>query len=406
VVDITDPQAVQEISGSVQSQGAGYSIQLEVPGSGTRTLWAFAGSQVGEPAAIVANQPSSWHQAGNAADLVVIAHADFLESLNPLKALREGQGLLVALIDVEDLYDEFSFGVKTPQAMKDFLSRTQSFWAKAPRFVLLVGDATYDPRNYLGLGNYDFVPTKLIDTAYLETASDDWFVDFNNDSLPEIAVGRFPPRTAQEASNVVSKIVGYEQGAGGSREVLSVADIGDDFDFESEATALENLLPAQLTVQEIFRSRFQDDDQVQAALLQGINQGALLVNYVGHGSVEVWRGSYFDSDYAEALTNGVRLPFFLNMTCLNGYFQDLYTESLAEALLKAEQGGAVAVWASSGLTEPENQGPMNQELIRLLFSSGSLTLGQATAQAKKATNDQDVRRTWIFFGDPTTKLKY
>ena len=214
VVDITDPQAVQEISGSVQSQGAGYSIQLEVPGSGQRTLWAFSGSQVGKPAALEANQPSSWHQAGNAADLVVIAHADFLESLNPLKALREGQGLLVALIDVEDLYDEFSFGVKTPQAMKDFLSRTQSFWAKAPGFVLLVGDATYDPRNYLGLGNYDFVPTKLIDTAYLETASDDWFVDFNNDSLPEIAVGRFPPRTAQEASNVVSKIVGYEQGAG------------------------------------------------------------------------------------------------------------------------------------------------------------------------------------------------
>jgi hypothetical protein len=75
-------------------------------------------------------------------------------------------------------------------------------------------------------------------------------------------------------------------------------------------------------------------------------------------------------------------------------------------LLKAEQGGAVAVWASSGLTEPENQGPMNQEMVRLLFSGESLTLGQAAVRAKAATSDQDVRRTWILFGDPTTKLKY
>jgi hypothetical protein len=321
--------------------------------------------------------------------------------------LREAQGFSVALIDVEDLYDEFSFGMKTPQALRDFLSRARSSWTKAPRFVLLVGDATFDPRNYLGLGNYDFVPTKLIDTAYLETASDDWFVDFDGDGLPEMAVGRLPVRTAQEAMKMVSKIVGYEQGTGGGHNVLLVADMNDDvFDFEAAATSLEGLLPAQLTVQEIFRSRFGDDDQVHATLLQDMNQGALLVNYVGHGSIEVWRGSYFNSDYAEGLTNGVGLSFFVDMTCLNGFFHDVYTESLAEALMKAEGGGAVGVWASSGLTEPESQSPMNQELIRLLFSTESLTLGQATARAKAATNDQDVRKTWILFGDPTTKLKY
>jgi hypothetical protein len=134
-----------------------------------------------------ANQPSSWHQAGRAADLVVFVQEDFLESLKPLKALREAQGLSVALIDVEDLYDEFTFGMKTPQAMKNFLSEARSFWEKAPRFVSLVGDATFDPRNYLGLGSYDFVPTNLVERACLETASDEWFVDFNDDSRREKA---------------------------------------------------------------------------------------------------------------------------------------------------------------------------------------------------------------------------
>ncbi len=66
----------------------------------------------------------------------------------------------------------------------------------------------------------------------------------------------------------------------------------------------------------------------------------------------------------------------------------------------------MGVWASSGLTEPEGQSDMNRELIRLLFNGESLTLGQAAVRAKSATTDQDVRRTWILFGDPTTRLKY
>jgi len=93
------------------------------------------------------------------------------------------------------------------------------------------------------------------------------------------------------------------------------------------------------------------------------------------------------------------------MTCLNGLFHDIYTESLAEAMLKAEGGGAVAVWASSGMTEPGGQAIMDKELIRLLFNGESLTIGEAAMRAKRATADQDIRRTWILFGDPTTRLK-
>jgi hypothetical protein len=94
------------------------------------------------------------------------------------------------------------------------------------------------------------------------------------------------------------------------------------------------------------------------------------------------------------------------MTCLNGFFHDVYTESLAEALMKAGQGGAVAVWSSSGLTEPEGQAAMNKELMRLLFNGEGLTIGEAAMRAKRVVSDPDVQRTWILFGDPTTKLKY
>ena len=117
---------------------------------------------------------------------------------------------------------------------------------------------------------------------------------------------------------------------------------------------------------------------------------------------------------ARELSNS-QLPVFVMMSCLNGYFQDVVVDSLSEALLKAEHGGAVAVWASSGLTYPQGQAQMNRAFYEALFAANGdgfakkagslLTLGEAVQQAKAAISDTDVRRTWILLGDPTLRLK-
>ncbi len=154
-----------------------------------------------------------------------------------------------------------------------------------------------------------------------------------------------------------------------------------------------------LTIRILRRSETTKSD-----LVDSLNQGQLLVNYMGHGSVQIWRGNFFTSSDALALTNP-RVPFFVSMTCLNGFFQDIYTESLAESLLRSEQGGSVAVWASSGISDAGGQAIMNRELYRLLFNGERLTIGEATMQAKKAVTDNNIRKTWILFGDPTTRLE-
>ena len=86
------------------------------------------------------------------------------------------------------------------------------------------------------------------------------------------------------------------------------------------------------------------------------------------------------------------------MNCLNGFFHDLYTESLAEALLKAPAGGAVAVWASSTLAEYAPQPAFNQEFLARLTRT---SLGETAVAAKQSITDLETRRTWLLFGDPT-----
>jgi hypothetical protein len=310
--------------------------------------------------------------------------------------LRQSQGLSVALIDVEDLYDEFSFGMKTPDAIKAFLSRARS-WRTPPRYVLLVGGATYDPRNFTGMGDLDFIPTRLVDTAMIETASDDWFVDFNGDGLPEIPIGRLPVDTAREAATVVAKFIAYEQNSP-STKAIYVADVGDGMDdFEGALKSMESLV--SLTPEELFRSNL--GAQTAPMLLTKLNEGAALVTYLGHGSVQLWDGNVLDTPAVDALTN-TTLPFFINLTCLTGYFITPTYDSLADALM-TDSAGAIGAIASSSLTEFAPQAALGTALLRDLFTGA--TVGEALLAAKRAITDPDVRKSYLLFGDPSMRVR-
>ncbi|HEY9231199.1 MAG TPA: C25 family cysteine peptidase, partial [Blastocatellia bacterium] len=394
--------APQEIIGVTRPTKTGYGVWAVAAGSGPRTLLVMTGDQVQRAASVNANLPSSWRQPNQAADLIIITHSSLLASAAPLKAYRESQGLRVAVVDVEDIFDEFSYGNKSAYAIRDFLAYAKTNWQRAPRFVLLLGDASYDPKNYLGRGDFDLVPTKLIDTQFMETASDDWLADFSGTGQAEMAVGRLPVRGADEAARMIDKIISYERTAptGGT---LIVSDSSDNFAFDRAGDQLRTLIPPGVAVEQIDRGQL-GTAAAKQALLDRLQRGQRVVNYLGHGSVDLWRDNLLTSAEARGLTNGDRLPLFVAMTCLNGYFQDTATDSLAESLMKAERGGAIAVWASSGITLPAGQSLMNQQLYKLLFDTNAKggTLGELTLKAKAKISDPDIRRTWILFGDPTT----
>ena len=415
VIDITDPSAAVELVGREQTEGGGLtSVSVQVPGTGTRTLLAFSPATMAVPASVRANNPSAWHTGGHAIDYVAITHASFAAATRSLTDLRQRQGLASALVDVEDVYDEFNFGEKTPDAIKDFLLYAHATWRRAPRFLLLVGDATIDPRDYAGFGDADFVPTKSVpmNSVALETASDEWFADFDENGLPEMAVGRFPVRTPPQAVAVVAKTLAYDQEPAGpwAKQVTFVADRDDSTTgFKAASARLETRLPGGYSGHDLYRDLL-GPEAVRAQLFSLVDQGQLLVNYMGHGSTQVW-GSDGDllanGDIATSWTaSGGRLPVVIAMNCLNGFFQGVYDEeSLAEALIRAPAGGAVAVWASSSLTPTATQQLVDDALFQLIFSGAYATLGESVAAAKQAVTNRDLRRSWIYFGDPALRLK-
>ena len=407
VVDVTDPNEPSFVSAAIAEEEFGYRLTLGVPGPGERTLVAFAGDQVRSALSLTANQPSRWRRETNHADLIVITHRSLMDGLTRLATHRQTQALKVAMVDVEDIYDEFSFGNKSPQAIKDFLLYASTNWKEPPKYVLLAGTASYDPKNYNGFGSYDLVPTKLIDTDFSETASDDWFADVNGDGIADLAVGRLPIHSSADATRTVAKLIDYDNSSTPDAALL-VADENLGFDFEGANNLLAPLFPGAISVKHINRAQL-GTSEARQQLLDGIASGQKVVNYVGHGSPSGWRSSLLTAVDALALTNTGRYPLFVLMTCMNGEFQHPQLNPLATALMNAPQGGAIAVWASSGLTEPPGQAIMNQrfytELFQLDRKGRGPRLGDAVLRAKSVISDPDVRRTWILFGDPSMRLR-
>jgi hypothetical protein len=166
-------------------------------------------------------------------------------------------------------------------------------------------------------------------------------------------------------------------------------------------------VPADYAAQRVLRSG--GNGAARAALTAGVNAGQLIVNYTGHGSLQLWGGDdplLENADISSWQTVG-RLPFVVAMNCLNGLFSGIWEDednSLAETLQRAPNGGAVAVWASSSVTPAANQALVNQELFNLIFGGTYATLGEAVVAAKRVAQNQDLQRSLIFFGDPAMHL--
>ena len=404
VFDVTDPRNPLELAARPVNDGAAHGVVVQARG-GLRThtaLFAAAPGQLRRPAFLRMNRPCQLHAAGNAADFIVVAGEGLAGALAPLVEARSRQGLATMVVELEDIFDEFSGGGVSPWALRRFFQRAATSWQGKPSYVLLAGDGSYDPRDYLGRGG-NLVPVALVDTGVFETASDDWFVDFDGDGVGELAIGRLPASSKDELAVMVNKILRYEVAERQPVRALLVADEPLLEAFSRVNEALVEQLPAGSFAEYIDVER-EGVAPARARLLAELARGWDLVHYSEHGTVDRWRNGVLRASDAPALPVTAQ-PWLLTMAnCLSGIFQEPLLAGLGEQLLRAP-GGAAMVWASTGSTAAPPQERLLAAFLAHAYGAPAARVGDAVRAAKAAVSNSDVRRTWVLLGDPTMRLR-
>lgn len=411
VFDITDPFAPMRVSNpTIASRAITFSTDAPSP-----RRWLVVGPKARKsvtriaPMATLDLRSSNWQ-----ADYVIITHPDFVAALEPLIKWREARGLTVRLVTTDQVYDEFGYGEESPHAIRAFLAWTQRQWkSPAPRFVLLVGKASYDYRNYLNAPNKNLLPTFLVETPNLrQVASDNWFATSSDqDVRPQLAIGRIPAKTSEQVARVVSKIIAFESSSDSRQRAVFVADDKEP-SFEAMANALATRLATGMQAQKIYLADHKGDvKSARAEIVKAWNAGSLLMTYIGHGSIDTWaEGPLFSVENLGEIKNGDRLPILITPTCLDGYFYHPLKDSLAEELLFKSDGGIVAGLVPTGLSIPDAQSELMNALFSELFEKSAPTLGEAILRAKQkvASDSPEVREvieTFGLLGDPALTMK-
>ena len=351
----------------------------------------------------------------NAADYVVIGPRALLPEARPLLELRQSQGLRTRAVPIDEVYSEFGFGEPRPEAIRDFIAYAYHHWRRRPRYVLLLGDGTYDFKDYLETGVRNGVPPFITKTSYLWTASDPKYATVNGeDPLPDLAIGRLPAQNASEARAMVQKILSYESSP--SLDQGAVVLIADDADeagnFESDAETLASGVLAAKSPERIYRIYLGrlGVDGTRAAIAGAFDRGASLMSYIGHGGIHLWaHENVFNIGTVSALSRQDAQPIVLTLNCLNGYFHFPYFNSLAEALVKAPGKGALAAISPSGLSLNEPAQKFHRALLEEMLSLRHRRLGDAflAAQATYAETGAlpELVQVYHLFGDPALKLR-
>jgi len=337
----------------------------------------------GTAASVAPDIPSNLKQKKNQADYLVITPSDLKEAAQRLADYRLGQGIDTMVVELQDIYDEFNHGISSPEAIRDFLSYAYQTWKKAPRYVVLAGEGTFDYKNNQGHGD-NLLPPLMVSTPHGLFASDNRFADVEgNDGIPEMAIGRLPVATYEELDTFIGKITAYETAGGDwKNRVLMLADNPDSGgNFPADSNAVANILPPEYTAEKIHLSEHPINEARQM-VQNGINNGALLLNYIGHAGLSRLsaEGMLLSSD-VDSLDNGDRLPVMTAMTCVTGQFAIPGYDALSERLLLHAYGGAIATWAPTGLSLNELAVVLNKEFFRTAFVNGDKVLGHVVLTA-------------------------
>ncbi len=357
-------------------------------------------------------RPSTLRARANQADYLLIAPRAFLPAAEPLLARRESQGLRAKGVAFEEIAEVFGRGQPSAEAIRDFVAYAYHSWSRAsPRYVVLLGDASYDPRRFQGTSWASPLPALWAKTSYLWTASDPVLAAVNGeDAIPDLAIGRLPATSVEQAEELVSKLLAWEDSGQelGGKAVLVADDPDAAGDFEADVADIHRSFLGGRTT-EILKLR-ELGASTRGAIGAAFDEGASLMSYVGHGGAAVWASeNVWNSWDAPSLRAQSRQPLFVTMNCLNGYFVASNFESLSEAMLKAPGRGAIAAFSPSGLSLDGPAHQYHRAVVAEVAGGHHERLGDAILAAQKAYARSglmpELLTVYHLLGDPAMRTR-
>ncbi|MCF8238955.1 MAG: type IX secretion system sortase PorU [Saprospiraceae bacterium] len=370
------------------------------------------------------------------ADLLIVYHPDFTAAAELLAQHRQTySGLTVAMASVDQVYNEFSSGAKDPYAIRDL---ARMIWNRDSLFghLLLFGDASFDYRNIKQLTNSgDFVPVfetdESLNPVYAFPTDDHFGIleDQEGGSATghtiDIAVGRLPVETVEEASGVVNKIIAYDMDPAFYDDWrLRFVNVADDEDYNyhiDDADELAELVRGwrpELNQDKIYIDAFKQIStpggerypDANKALNNNMFKGALVVNYLGHGGTSGWtQERVLHTTDIQNWSNSNRPPLFITATCTFAGFDNPGNKSAGELVLLNPKGGSIALFSTVRPVYAGLNKDLAENALRELFNDGEpydKSMGEALRRAKNKRGNGQNDRKFMMLGDPAQHLAY
>jgi hypothetical protein len=325
-------------------------------------------------------------------EMIIVTNQALLSAANELAELhRTNDQMNVKVVTPELIYNEFSGGLPDPAGIRNyfrmFYDRTRQSGTSGLKYVLLLGDGSYDNRNIMGKG-FDLLPTYQSENSLSETDSyvtDDFFVflDENEGGIAgiiDLGIGRIPVRNMDEAQAVINKIKSYHQKDAFGNWRNNVTFIADDGNISDSFTNLHQKQADDLSIlvnykypgfftdkiyfdayKKITSAGGEKFPDVSTAILDRIKRGTLILNYTGHANERnLADESVMDIGIINSLTNSKRLPIFVTATCEFSRF-DADETSAGEEFLLNPDGGGVGLFSTTRLVYADDNSTLNQK---------------------------------------------
>lgn len=390
----------------------------------------FTGSSLGK----ITNQ--NLHNSGFP-DFVIISPPEFMTAAESLANFRREYNRLEVLVTQPSIiYNEFSSGRPDITAIRNYLrylyNASNGDANLKPQYLLLFGDGSYAFKN-MGPDEGNYIPTYQSDNSLSPTGSyvsDDYFALLDDgetmySGLLDIGVGRLPVNSIFQAENIVDKIMAYENPDKMGDWRNTICFIGDDEDYNihfTQANELANYVEdnySAFNIKKIFLDAYQQIStskgerypDVNTAINDQVNQGALIINYTGHGGNKgLAHEQILGLNDIDSWENNGKLPLFMTATCDFSRFDEPDEVSAGERVILSEKGGGIALLTTTRLVYSGPNHVLNERFYEIVFEKNAdgnnYCLGEIVKYSKNNAGFGINKRNFTLLGDPAMRLTY